>query len=298
MILTPEMELYIRDNYMLKSGKDIAAELGINRNVVYRFMRANKLTVPADVVNSFRAASLRDKTTASLKEDAYIRKHYLTIPIKCMAKRLGRSGTFVSSRIRKLGLVIPPQVALQRKQANWIKKGAIPKNKGKRQIEYMSADAIERSKVSRFKNGNIPTNAYNEVGKITIRRESKGKREYKYICLSLGVWKPLHVHLWEQAYGPVPKGYCVSFKDGDSLHADVENLELISREENMRRNSGSINLTDSMVATYVAVSSKKVDKELKKVIMQLPDLIKAKRTQLLINRKIKNNGKKQISRPE
>jgi hypothetical protein len=38
-------------------------------------------------------------------------------------------------------------------------------------------------------------------------------------------------YLWEQANGPIPKGYCVCFKDGNSLNCELSNLQCITRQE-------------------------------------------------------------------
>jgi site-specific recombinase XerD len=43
--------------------------------------------------------------------------------------------------------------------------------------------------------------------------------------------------VWETIYGKIPDGQIVVFKDGDRANFDIENLELITREENMRRNT-------------------------------------------------------------
>ena len=37
--------------------------------------------------------------------------------------------------------------------------------------------------------------------------------------------------------GPVPESHIVVFKTPDKMNCDISNLELITREENMRRNS-------------------------------------------------------------
>jgi hypothetical protein len=50
-------------------------------------------------------------------------------------------------------------------------------------------------------------------------------------------WLPLHIIEWERVNGPLPKGHCLWFKDGNRLNVDVANLELHTRAENMRRNS-------------------------------------------------------------
>jgi len=50
-------------------------------------------------------------------------------------------------------------------------------------------------------------------------------------------WKFKHVHTWEQAYGPVPDGFAVCFRDGDKLNCDdPDNLMLVSRAELLRLN--------------------------------------------------------------
>lgn len=120
-------------------------------------------------------------------------------------------------------------------------KGSVPSNKGKKQTEYMSAEAIERSKSNRFKKGDLPHNSIGvKDGDIRIRQDNKtlnNPKPYKFIRLSLGKWYPLHQKIWEDQNGKVSKGMCLWFKDGDTLNCVIENLELITRAENMRRNS-------------------------------------------------------------
>ncbi|MGP0074877.1 MAG: HNH endonuclease signature motif containing protein [Bryobacteraceae bacterium] len=43
-------------------------------------------------------------------------------------------------------------------------------------------------------------------------------------------------HVWEQHRGPIPPGHIVVFKDRDRSNCAIENLELISKAENARRN--------------------------------------------------------------
>jgi hypothetical protein len=43
--------------------------------------------------------------------------------------------------------------------------------------------------------------------------------------------------MWQKERGPVPKGFAVSFRDGDKSHLALDNFELISRCELMRRNT-------------------------------------------------------------
>lgn len=52
-----------------------------------------------------------------------------------------------------------------------------------------------------------------------------------------GRWKLVHVIEWEAVHGPVPAGHLVVFKSKDKRDFSLDNLELISRAENMQRNT-------------------------------------------------------------
>lgn len=112
------------------------------------------------------------------------------------------------------------------------KKGQIPLNKGTKMPEHV----YEKVKRTMFKKGHVPACAKASDGVITVRRDTFG-RAYKFIRVSLGKWVPLHVHLWEQANGKLPKGMIVAFKDKDSMHCEIDNLEIITKAENMMRNT-------------------------------------------------------------
>jgi hypothetical protein len=119
--------------------------------------------------------------------------------------------------------------------ANQFKKGQIPFNKGKKLTDFMSEEGIKTIQKAWFKPGNLPPNTLTD-GEITIRQD-KYNHTYKYIRLSLGIWKPLHVHNWEAIHGPIPESYVAIFKTPDRMNCDISNLELISRRELMARNS-------------------------------------------------------------
>jgi hypothetical protein len=50
-------------------------------------------------------------------------------------------------------------------------------------------------------------------------------------------WPLLHHHVWAQKNGPVPPGYKIAFMDGNRGNCALENLELMTNAERMRRNS-------------------------------------------------------------
>jgi len=43
--------------------------------------------------------------------------------------------------------------------------------------------------------------------------------------------------MWEAQNGPVPRGHIVVFKDGNRENLVLDNFELVTRQELMRRNS-------------------------------------------------------------
>jgi len=112
------------------------------------------------------------------------------------------------------------------------KKGQIAYNKGKKQIEYMSSDAIERSAETRFKKGNIPHN-HKPVGHERISKE--GYIEVK--TRELNVFELKHRLVWEQHFGAIPKGFNIQFKDGNRQNCNIENLYMIDRKNQMRENT-------------------------------------------------------------
>ncbi|MDA3943681.1 MAG: HNH endonuclease signature motif containing protein [Bacteroidetes bacterium] len=111
------------------------------------------------------------------------------------------------------------------------KKGHVPANKGKK----MSPEVRERIKHTWFKKGHEPINTKHD-GYISIRKDSHG-RPYAHIRISKGRFDLLHRYIWKQHNGPVPDDKIVTFKNGDTSDFRIENLELITREENMLRNT-------------------------------------------------------------
>lgn len=203
-----------------------------------------------------------------------------------LAVRFNKDESAVSSAAFKLGLKKTAEFMRFHALKTAFKKGHEPENKGKKQIEYMSPEAIERTKKTRFKKGNMPHNTKDGPGEISIRYD-KNNTPYQFICIEYGKWLALHTYNWNKVHGKVPKGYCLWFKDGDTMNPDVSNLECITRMENIRRNSGPLHLRDNMVATYIATKSRKVDRGLKAELVNHPELLELKRNQLLLNRAIK-----------
>lgn len=115
------------------------------------------------------------------------------------------------------------------------KKGHIPINKGKKQSEYMSPEAIEKSKKYRYKKGNIPKQTLYD-GAITIRNDKRGI-PHKYIRIAKAKWVELQIHNWSSINGNIPKGMILSCIDGNTMNCEPDNWKLITKKENMLRNT-------------------------------------------------------------
>lgn len=148
-----------------------------------------------------------------------------------------------------------------------------------------------------FRKGNLPANTLHD-GAITLRHHV-GKKEYYFIRTSQGRWALYHRHIWEKVNGKIPSGYIVVFKNGDSADVRIENLEMISRKDNVRRNHNPAKTGIAMKKywaenhhlshdNYIVHTIAYKDPELQKELLLHPEIIELKRTSLILKRKIKN----------
>ena len=197
-----------------------------------------------------------------------IRERYPFEPTKKIADDLGLSESSVYNRAFAMGVKKDP-VYLRSTQfpegylggkATQFKKGTAPPNKGQK----MSTEVYQKVARTMFKKGSKPTNTQ-PIGTIHQRRDTGGKM-YQYIKLADCNWQLLNRYTWEMHNGPIPKGMVVVYKDGNYLNNDINNLLMITKKENMARNT-----------------IQRLPKELQQVMRLKCKLIK----------KINNNGTKQ-----
>lgn len=113
-------------------------------------------------------------------------------------------------------------------------KGQTSWNKG------VSYTAGGRSAETRFKAGTLSGKAAMLLQPIGTERVTKDGIRQRKVCDDGPPhhrWKSVHMILWEEANGAVPSGHIVVFRDKNTANIDIDNLELISRAENMRRNT-------------------------------------------------------------
>ncbi|WP_292018417.1 HNH endonuclease signature motif containing protein [Megasphaera sp. UBA4382] len=102
------------------------------------------------------------------------------------------------------------------------KKGNVPWNKGMK-------GCCTGGRSTQFRPGHMPHNTrpenYESVdidGYVHIKPPGE-----KYMILK-------HRWIWEQAYGPIPPGYCLIFLDRNKQNCSLNNLALITRAEHAR----------------------------------------------------------------
>ena len=228
-----ETEDWLLTNAYPKFSNEVLA-IGHNRSV-------EAIRSRAKVLGLKKAADYKrnlGKTTFTEYEDLFIEEHYLTMPVKTIAHRLGRSGTGIQGRLKAMGLEIPREVIQQRIKNSQYKKGSIPANKGKKQSEFMTAEAIERTKATRYKKGNEPHNTLYD-GCIVWHKYHPDKNTvegYYFVRISLSKWDLLQRHIWKLVNGPIPKGHNIQFKDGNTRNCVIENLYMVDRKNQLVHN--------------------------------------------------------------
>lgn len=167
------------------------------------------------------------------EEDQFIRDHIKDWNTKKIGEHLHRTSQYICHRARELGYGNVLDEKLMKSQ---FKKGSVSFNKGMKMEEYLSQETVRKLRKHQFKKGQKPCNTkYN--GHISKRYHKGSGTTYYFIRVKKGKYVHLHRHVWEKANGPIPEGMIVVFRDGDSENVCLENLEMISMEENMLRNS-------------------------------------------------------------
>lgn len=131
-------------------------------------------------------------------------------------------------------------------------KGHIPANKGRR----MSEGVYKKAAPTMFKEGHLPANTL-PVGTekvladgyiwVKINDVPKAKKSVN--------WRQKHRIVWEKHNGAIPDGCIVTFLDGDKTNCNIENLAVITKDENARMNQNGLYTKDKeLTQTGIAVA--------------------------------------------
>lgn len=165
------------------------------------------------------------------KEDDLLRKLYSRTSNPDLAKMMNRTSTMISNHAYILGLkkdkVFLRNMGVKLQTSGFshrFKKGSKPWNKGTK--------GIMKPNRTSFQKGNTPKNTK------PIGSEVKTFDGYlKVKVADPDVWEVKHHLVWKEHYGSIPDGYNVQFKNKNRSDCRIDNLYLISREEQMKVNT-------------------------------------------------------------
>ena len=132
--------------------------------------------------------------------------------------------------------------------ATEFKKGDVPFNKGLKQEKWLTPDALERTKATRFRKGQLPKTA-KPLGHIRRTPHFRHGQLVGYDWYININWKGERApnynyrkYLWELFYREdAPEGMIFVSKNGNqSEMPTIENIEMIDRAEHMKRNNPKI----------------------------------------------------------
>lgn len=89
---------------------------------------------------------------------------------------------------------------------------------------------------TRFKAGGKPHN-WVPVGSERKTKDGYLQRKMTDTGYPPRDWVSVHQLVWEEHHGAIPAGHIVIFKNGNQEQISIDNLKLISRTQNMQRNS-------------------------------------------------------------
>lgn len=232
-------EARLRKLYPATHTADLPSMFGRSKSAIR--VRAAALHLKKDPAFSMRRPW-------QVNDDTALREIYSHLPTAAVARRLHRSICSVNGRANKLGLrksdaylASPAAHRIQRDVARTnprmiahrFPRGHVPANKGVRRPGWHAGRMGE----TQFKKGHVGHN-WKPVGSTRL----VDGYVYRKVADTRLVpwtrnWKPEHILVWERSHGRLPRHHCLAFKNGDRLDIRLDNLELISRRENMARNT-------------------------------------------------------------
>lgn len=215
----------------------------------------------------------------SPEEIEFLREHYSNTKNDELAEMLGRQETQVVNQANRL--------RLKKSKEFWTYVNSLPNagkfgqrpawNKGMKGL-------LLGSGASRFNPSNRPHNEKYD-GALSIRWEQNTGRPIIMYRQARRKWVRYSHHVFASYYGEIPKGMIIRHRNGNRLDFRLENLELITKRENYLKNSASVNLSDGFVVSRMLGKGKTPNREeIKKALLETPELIQTKRSIINLKR--------------
>ena len=237
----PEVSDFIRANCLQYTARQMAAMsedklgFGLSAAQIKSYMGNHKIYGPR------KGKSQPERRITTPEIDAFILKHHKGTGYQAMADMVnGRFGTGYTAAQMKSYY---SRNHLNSGLTGQFQKNHTPMNKGKSWNEYMSQEAQGKARATTFQPGHIPHNGGAPIGTIRVRHTQKGHGNKPYYWQKVAqpnVWRMKHIVEWEAHNGPVPKGYIVTFANGDTLNWHIDNLILETRAQHAVKNRWAI----------------------------------------------------------
>lgn len=214
-VWTPKLLAQLKELYPYHSNKEIGKLLGFSDSSV----KTQGLRMRLRKSESYKPEVIQPNALTQ-DEIEFIRKNFLSFTNGQLAAKIGRSVAAVKTVARKFKLKKPTDGRFKKGNVSWIK--------GKKMQDGWGGE-------TRFKKGNIPHNTL-PIGSIIVRKYVDGS-EYQWKKVSEKQWRQLSYVVYEEHNQPIPSGFIVAFKDGNTLNCAPDNLILKTKAEHMSVNT-------------------------------------------------------------
>ena len=239
-LLTPEQEDYLsqkaRGRMVTELTEIFNAEFGLNLTCeqVKNWKSRNKVVsglTRTEIANGFEHKKLFDE-----EQERFLKANYKGIS----------NAELHQLFTAKFGVDVTVKQVKSFKQRNRLDsglkgtEGIAPPNKGKEMSEYMTPEAIERTRATRFEKGHRPA-TWLPVGSERVDAKDG------YVLIKTAepdVYKLKHRVIRESANGEIPEGHNVIFLNGDRTDLRLENLALISKATHALINKNGLRYKD------------------------------------------------------
>lgn len=283
--------------------KTIAKKLGISTSDVYYSVSYYQI--------ERRRSHQPNRIEWSTRDIQFIKKNFHSMTNVQLAKKLKKKLTKVRDKCRELGLKHMELEYWTPEQVDYLK--ANYKTKGDTQLAAEFQQRWPKKKLWTFKHidkkrgylglkrtieeqftirtGRFNADDYKDLKDGRVKEFPQGKKrlwfqngKYRWMIKIGKSFVHYHRYKWEKLRGPIPDGYKLHFKDGDTTNCRISNLELLTRSALAKKVSDKNHseLSDSYIAGILSWR----DPEMKKHIINHPGILDAKRQQILSNRKM------------